>query len=312
MNEKQASNLRLFLGILGVVLVGLVPWLAPPRLSYVFYLMFWVTMASAFNIIFGMTGYLPFGYVAFYGVGAYITAAFWSRLGIPVPVAILFGGGVGLLLSLLFAPTLRIRGIYFAIVNFSCAMALRIVVANLPEAWAGGSLGISLSEAYRPMKSFYVMLALMATTVWTVNWISKSRLGIALRCIREDPEAAEVLGVNVARTRLKAWMLAALFPSLAGGIDAWYTAIIDPNSSFNLMITTKTIVYAMFGGLGTVVGPVIGSVSLYALDDLIWGAFPLLNLVILGGMIVFLILFLPRGIVGTLTRKYPALRRVVR
>jgi branched-chain amino acid transport system permease protein len=274
-------------------------------------MMFWVTMASAFNIIFGLTGYLPFGYVAFYGIGAYVTAVLWSRGGLPVPVSILLGGGLGVALSLLFAPTLRIRGIYFAIVNFSCAMALRIIVANLPEAWAGGSLGISMSAVYNPRAGYLMMLALALITVWTVHRLSFSRLGIALRCIREDPEAAEVLGVDVAKSRLKAWMLAALFPSLAGGVEAWYTAIIDPDSSFNLLITTKTIVYAMFGGLGTVLGPVIGSTSLYVIDDLIWGRFPLLNLLILGVLIVLLVLFLPRGVVGTLSRRYALLRGLI-
>jgi len=295
-----------------VLCAALVPLAAPSISSYIFYLMFWITMASAFNIIFGLTGYLPFGYVAFYGVGAYVTAVMWSRLGVPIPLSILSGGVLGVALSLLFAPTLRIRGIYFAIVNFSCAMALRILVANLPEAWTGGSLGISLSAIYNPNASFYTMMALMVLTIWTVGRVSGSRLGIALRCIREDPEAAQVLGVDVVRSRLKAWILAALFPSLAGGVEAWYTAIIDPDSSFNLLITTKTIVYAMFGGLGTVMGPVIGAVSLYALDDLIWGKFPMLNLLILGLLIVLLVLFLPRGIVGTVTRRHASLRAVIR
>jgi branched-chain amino acid transport system permease protein len=300
------------LGVVSLAAAAVVPALVPAQISYVFYLMFWVTMASAFNIIFGFTGYLPFGFVAFYGVGGYGTAICWSRLGIPIPAAIILGGALGTLLSLFFAPSLRLRGIYFAIVNFSCAMALRIVVANLPEEWTGGSLGISFSAAYQPIMSFYMMLILTALTVYVTARVSSSRLGIALRCIREDPDAADVIGINVPISRLKAWVLAALFSSLAGGIEAWHTAIIDPNSSFNLLITTKTIVYSMFGGLGSVVGPVIGAVCLYVLDDVVWGKFPLLNLMILGAMIVVLMLFLPRGVVGTLGRAHWAIRGVIK
>ena len=118
--------------------------------------------------------------------------------------------------------------------------------------------------------------------------------------------------MNVSRNRLKAWILAALFSSLAGGVEAWFTAIIDPDSSFNLMITTKTIVYAMFGGLGTIAGPILGSASLYVLDDFIWGKFPLLNMLVLGLMIIGLVMFLPKGIVGTLMNRYHILRRYVK
>ena len=279
---------------------------------FIFYMLFWITMASSFNIIYGFVGYLPFGYVMFYGVGTYITAILWSRLQIPIPLCILVSGVAGVILSILFAPTLRLKGIYFAIVNFSCAMVLRIVVSNLPVKWTGGSFGITLSHAYRPIISYYFMFFVMLMSVSVSLLLFRSRLGIALRCIRDDEAAASTLGINVGLCRLKAWILAALFPSLAGGIEAWYTAIVDPDTSFNMMITTKAIVYSMFGGLGTVAGPILGSVFMYSLDDYIWGTFPLLNLLVLGIMIVFLILFLPRGIVGSATRKWPRLREIIK
>jgi branched-chain amino acid transport system permease protein len=279
--------------------------------SYFFYMLFWITMASSFNIIYGFVGYLPFGYVMFYGTGTYVTAILWSRLHVPMPLAILISGFAGVLLSLIFAPTLRLKGIYFAIVNFSCAMVLRIVVANLPVEISGGSYGISLAGAYTPTASYYLMLALSVITVGVALWISRSRLGIALRCIRDDEAAASVMAINVTLTRLKAWMLAALFPSLAGGIEAWFTAIVDPDTSFNLMSTAKTVVYSMFGGLATITGPVFGATFMYGLDDFIWGRFPILNLLVVGATIVFLILFLPKGVVGSIIQKWPGLRQVI-
>lgn len=293
-----------------IIFLSLVPFL-PFSLPYFFYMLFWITMASAFNLIYGFVGYLPFGYVMFYGLGTYVTAIFWSRFQVPIPLAILASGLAGVLLSIIFAPTLRLKGIYFAIVNFSCAMVLRIVVANLPEKWSGGSFGITLSDAYKPITSYYFMLSVMLVTVAASLAVSRSRLGIALRCIRDDETAAEIMGIDVPFTRLKAWVLAALFPSMAGGVEAWFTAIVDPDSSFNMMVTAKTVVYAMFGGLGTITGPVFGAVFMYGLDDFIWGRLPLLNLLVIGVMIVFLILFLPRGIVGSVTQKWPRLRPLV-
>ncbi len=294
----------------GLCFLALVP-LLPVSTPYFFYMMFWITMASAFNIIYGFVGYLPFGYVMFYGIGTYVAAILWSRLNVPMPLAILCAGAVGVLISVIFAPTLRLKGIYFAIVNFSSAMVLRIVVANLPEKWAGGSFGISLSGSYQPTVSYYFMLGLMVISVAASFILSRSKLGTALRCLRDDSAAAAVMGINVSWTRMKAWMLAALLPSLAGGTEAWYTAIVDPDTSFNLMVTAKTIVYSMFGGLGTIAGPVFGAVFMYEVDDFIWGRFPLLNLLVLGLMIIFLILFLPRGIVGSITYKWPRLRKII-
>jgi branched-chain amino acid transport system permease protein len=278
---------------------------------YFFYMMFWITIATAFNIIYGFVGYLPFGYVMFYGVGTYVTSVLWSRFAVPIPIAILVSGVFGAFMAVFFAPTLKLKGIYFAIVNFSCAMVLRIVVANLPVKWSGGSYGISLSGAYKPLASYYLMLGLMVVSVFLALWLSRSRLGIAIRCIRDDEAAASVMGINVAQCRLKAWILAAIIPSLAGGIEAWFTGIIDPDTSFNMLFTAKAIVYSMFGGIGTISGPVIGTILMYGLDDYIWGWFPLLNLLVLGLMIIFLILFLPKGIMGTLKYKWPRLRQFI-
>jgi branched-chain amino acid transport system permease protein len=306
----QYSRITFLVAILLTAFLAAVP-LMPVSNPYFFYMLFWITMASSFNIIYGFVGYLPFGYVMFYGLGTYVTAILWSRLQIPIPIAILISGFAGVLLSLIFAPTLRLKGIYFAIVNFACAMVLRILVANLPVRISGGSYGITLSGAYKPVASYYFMLALTIITVSVALWLSRSRLGIALRCIRDDETTASVMAINVTLSRLKAWMLAALFPSIAGGIEAWFTAIVDPDTSFNLMSTAKTIVYSMFGGLATITGPVFGAIFMYGLDDFIWGRFPLLNLLVVGLMIVFLILFLPRGVVGSITQKWPRLRQVI-
>jgi branched-chain amino acid transport system permease protein len=276
--------------------------------SFLFGLIFWITMAVGVNIIYGYTGYLPFGYVAFFGVGAYVSAALWSRLGIPIVLAILLGGLGGVLLALIFAPTLRLRGIYFSTVNFACAMTLKVLAPNIPPKVAGGVFGISLSGIYNPLVSYYLALLLMLGAILTVWQLSRSKLGVALKCIRDDPEAAEVMGINVAKCRLQAWLLAALFPSLAGGLNAWYTAVIDPPTAFNLLITVKAIIYAMFGGLGMVFGPIVGATVLYVIDEVIWIRFPFWNLFILGLVLVLLVLFLPKGLLGTLAARYPQWR----
>ena len=312
--DRRAERLRtrIAAGVfiaLGAALAA-VP-LATGNLSLAFYLMLWVTLASAMNICVGFTGYLPFGYVVFYGVGAYATGICYKVLGWPIVPALAAAGAAGLAVSLLFAPTLRLRGVYFGIVSLALATIMRLLIANLPDDLTGGSMGLILSSANSPVHSYYAMLAVMAATLATVTWLSASSLGKALKAIRDDDAAAACVGIHVPNTRLKAWMLAALFPALAGGIEAWYTNVVDPEYAFHVLVTAKSIIYAMAGGFGAILGPVVGTLALVGVDHLIWQRFPLLNLLLLGLVIVLLMLFLPRGIVGGLLKRKPQWRRYI-
>ena len=296
-------------GLIGVYFV-LVPVFGF-NLAFHFYLMLWITMASAFNVASGFSGYMPFGYVAFYGVGAFTTAILVKNLGFPVLVALPFSGIAGVVLGLLFAPTLRLSGIYFAIVSLALAGICRLIITNLPERVTGGSFGLQLGSRAEPVLSFYVMMAAMLLALGTILWLSRSRLGKALRAVRDDAEAADMMGVNVVRVRLYGWLIAAFFPALCGGIEAWYTNVVDTETAFNTLTTAKTVIYAVAGGLGTVTGPIVGAVAMVWLDELIWRQFPRINLLILGIATVLLVLFLPRGIVGTLLRRRPQWRRYI-
>lgn len=281
------------------------------NLAFHFYMMLWITMASAFNVSSGFSGYMPFGYVAFYGVGAFTTAILVKKLGVAVLLALPLSGLAGVVLSLLFAPTLRLSGIYFAIVSLALAGICRLTISNLPEEITGGSFGLQLGSRAEPLQAFYVMMVVMAIALATIYWLSRSRLGKALRAVRDDAEAADMMGVNVGRVRLQGWMIAAFFPAVCGGVEAWYTNIVDTETAFNTLVTAKTVIYAVAGGLGTVTGPVVGAIVMSWLDELIWRRFPLINLLILGVATMLLVLFLPRGIVGTLLRARPQWRRYI-
>lgn len=281
------------------------------NVSLAFYLMLWVTMASAMNICVGFTGYMPFGFVVFYGVGAYATGICYRILDWPILPSLVAAGVVGVTISLLLAPTLRLKGVYFGIVSLALATIVRLFIANLPDDFTGGSIGLILAKANNPTHSYYAMLVVMAATLATVLWLSTSSLGKALKAIRDDDGAAACIGIHVPNTRLKAWVLAALFPALAGGIEAWYTNVVDPEYAFNVLVTAKSIIYGMAGGFGTILGPVIGTLALLGVDHLIWQKFPVINLLLLGLVIVLLMLFMPRGIVGTLLKRKPQLRRYI-
>ena len=296
----------------GLVLAVLVWCAAIPvlggNLSLYFAMMMWVTLATGLNFIAGFAGYMPFGYVAFYGIGAYVTGIAVKIVGIPVYAAIPLAGAAGMLFALLVAPTLRLSGIYFAIVSLSLAVICQRIVSLLPDEITGGSLGIIIGVTTDREHGYYAMLLVLVAALVTASWLAHSRLGRALRAIRDDPEAADAMGVHVARSRLYAWLLATLFAALAGGVQAWFSGALDPQTAFDVLITAKTVIYAMAGGLGTVLGPFVGTVVLVWVDELIWRSFPVLNNFLLGLIIVLLILFAPRGIVGSLMQRYPRLR----
>jgi branched-chain amino acid transport system permease protein len=308
--DRIYFTLAAIIGGLVFVYFALVPPLGL-NLAFHFYLMLWITMASAFNVAAGLSGYMPFGFVAFYGVGAFTTAILVKKVGFPVLAALPLSGVAGLLLGLIFAPTLRLSGIYFAIVSLALAGICRLILANMPEEITGGSFGLQLGSRAEPVQSFYIMMAVMLVALAIILWLSRSRLGKALRAVRDDAEAADMMGVNVTRVRLYGWLIAAFFPGICGGVEAWYTNVVDTETAFNTLITAKTVIYAVAGGLGTVTGPIVGAVAMVWLDELIWRQFPLLNLLILGAATVLLVLFLPRGMVGSLLRYRPQWRRYV-
>jgi len=135
--ELQATNriyytLAAIIGTAVTVYFAVVPWVGL-NLAFHFYLMLWITMASAFNVAAGFSGYMPFGFVAFYGIGAFTTAILVKSLGFPVLLALPFSGLAGVALGLLFAPTLRLSGIYFAIVSLALASICRLILTNMPE-----------------------------------------------------------------------------------------------------------------------------------------------------------------------------------
>jgi len=315
-SAERASADRIYFTLASLIggVVGIYFLLVPVldlNIAFHFYLMLWITMASAFNVAAGFSGYMPFGFVAFYGVGAFTTAILVKSLGFPVLLALPFSGAAGVILGLLFAPTLRLSGIYFAIVSLALAGICRLVISNMPQEITGGSFGLQLGSRAEPVHSFYVMMGVMLLALGVILWLSRSRLGKALRAVRDDAEAADMMGVNVTRVRLYGWLIAAFFPAVSGGVEAWYTNVVDTETAFNTLTTAKTVIYAVAGGLGTVSGPIVGSVVMVWLDELIWRQFPLLNLLILGVATVLLVLFLPRGIVGTLLRWRPEWRRYI-
>ncbi len=268
-----------------------------------FNLLMYMALAQGLNIIYGYTGYLPFGYVGFFGSGAYGFALAVMYLHWPPEACLLLGGVAAMLVGLILTPLLRLSGAYFAIANLAAAEALNYVVSN-PNLTSitQGPYGISLPNVYAPNRAYWSMLVIMAAAAALSLWIRNSRFGLGLYAIRGDPVAARMSGVNVVALRSVAWAFSALIAGLAGGAFAWYASVFYPDTVFAVSITVFSIVFVLFGGVGTVLGPIIGTVVLYGVYNGIGVTEPQYFQLAYGILIVVLVLFLPDGILNPLKR----------
>src|SRR6202049_322051 len=191
-------------------------------------------LAQGVNIIYGFTGYLPFGYVGFFGAGAYGFAILVMHYQAPAVVAVLVAGLVGVALGLLLTPLLRLSGAYFALAHFPASPAVLAFVAHAAA------------------------LVVLPRTRGAVVFLKNSRFGLALQAVREDAVSASMAGVNVVRMRVIAWLASALVAGLAGGVYAWYVSVFYPDNVFSGEFSIFAIVFALFGGVGSLLGRIGG------------------------------------------------------
>jgi branched-chain amino acid transport system permease protein len=273
-------------------------------IRFMLQLFMWITLAQSWNLISGLTGYVSFGHVAFFGMGAYTAGILIAKAGWSWLAASLAGGLTAMLLALVIGwPCLRLKGPYFAISMLGLNEVLR-VAASYAEGLTGGGNGLSLPTLYVSVAIYYVMglLALAVTALMYV--IITSRFGLRLMTIREDEVAAEALGIDTFRYKLYAFLLSAAAPGIAGGFAARDQGYIEPISVFPLITTITMIVMALFGGKGTIWGPALGAVILFTFQELVWARFIYLHQLLFGALIVAVVLLMPRGILGVLQQKY--------
>jgi branched-chain amino acid transport system permease protein len=171
----------------------------------------------------------------------------------------------------------------------------------------GGSLGFSQTPKYTSL--FWVTLAAVITVVVALR-IKRSTFGRAFLSIREDEVAAEAMGIDTLRYKLYAFLLSAVGPGIVGGLSARDQGYIEPISVFPLIMTITMIVMALFGGKGTIWGPVLGAVLLFTFQEMVWARFVYLHQLLFGAIIVAVVLLMPRGILGVLQQRYNLPRTV--
>jgi len=266
----------------------------------------WVGLAVAFDVLAGYTGYLNFGHSAFFGVGAYTTAILMMRAGWPFPAAAGAGGLVAAAAAVVAGlPTLRLRGAYFAIATWALSRAVQQLA--LMSSLTGGPDGMRLTAYLQPRFFYWVMLGVVGATFFLLWFLlERAPFGLKLKAIREDEQGAKALGLNPTRLKVQAFVLSAVPTAVLGGVFAYWVTFIDPDSTLGDLVSDQALVMVVFGGMGTLLGPVVGAVLIFAFKTVFWAylaEYEVLYVIILGAVIALSVVFLPNGVLGTLRRR---------
>ena len=289
--------------------------------EHAFTLLMFVGLASSLNILLGYTGYVSFGHIVFLGLGGYTGFYFLSVQNLPLLVSALLGGLVSALLAgLIGLAVLRLRGAYFALATIGVNEAARAFVSNFEP--FGGATGLAVNysvyQAYGGpgpalwTTFIYLWLTVVATVI--ISYLVKnSRFGLGLLAIREDEDAAMVMGVKAPQAKTIAYMVSAFFPGIIGTLYFFKNGNVEPGDAFQLHMSIEMLVMVMLGGMGTVLGPILGAVAYESLRSYLLTSpiFKDLHLALAGVFLLLIVLFVPSGAVGWLRERFFKLRKVL-
>jgi len=308
--RRALPELRWAAGILlALAVLALVP-LAAPRddvLNLLFLILLSIALAQSWNIVAGYAGQVNLGHAAFFGLGALVTRALWTA-GTPVLAAMTAGAALAAGAALLIgAAAFRLRGAYFAIGTLALGEILRSTVSNvLPEI---STLPTKVIGTYSLTHRYYLALGLAALAVIAVTALSISRLGLGMKAIREDEDAAEASGVSALGLKLAALALSTALAGLCGGVFAYYHISYYPAHPFSPHWTFDALLMTFIGGVGTLHGPVLGAVLYVVLKEYLALRWVDFHLLIFGALFILIVLLLPGGLVQAADRARGLFRR---
>ena len=273
-------------------------------------LLYFTVLATAWAMFSGPTHYISLATAAFFGIGAYTTAVLTDFL--PWPLVLVASVVVGVVVALIVGlSTLRLSGIYFVIFSFGLAELVRQLVAWY-EINIHGSVGRYIFADTTSEGIYWRLLALVVMVLGAGWLIRHSRLGLAVRVIGQDETVARHCGIDTTRAKLVLFAVSAGFMTVTGAVMAPRWTYIDPAIAFNPVLSFEVVIMALFGGAGTLFGPLLGAVPLVLLFEVLIATFPNYFSIVLGAVFVLIVYGLPNGVIGLLSAKLPMLRRAAR
>jgi branched-chain amino acid transport system permease protein len=258
-------------------------------------LLMWIALTESWIILSGYTGYISLGHSAFFGFGAYFMAMAWTK--IPYALAVILGGLVCAAFAFLIGfPFLRVRGPYFVILTLGLTEITKYIFINL-EIKFGGTVGRILMMTPGLETLYFSVLVVFVIVTITAYLIKHSRFGTGLFSIKEDEDAANSLGINTSFYKWLAFGISASFPGMLGAILALRRSYIDPYTVFSPIVSFQVIVMAFLGGVEGIEGAMVGAIVLTLISEALWAQYPYYYMIILGIIMIFIVKFMPMGVV---------------
>lgn len=293
MLKKSFYPVLLFLIFLFMVMMP--PYVSPYTIILLSSIFMYIVLTVSWALFSGPTHYISLASAAFFGLGIYVSAILGDKL--PLLVVIGFGGLISFLLALLVGlSSLRLRGMYFTIFTFGLSELIRHSVLwwEVNKTGTVGRWVIAVDHT----TVYYVMLGILLITLVVTFMIKYSKYGLALSSIGESEEAADHIGINVNALKIIVFAVGTFFMGATGAIMATRWSYIDPSIAFNPLFSFMPVLMAIFGGVGQIFGQVLGAAVLTLLADLLLTKLPYYYMLLYGVILVIVILFLPKGLVG--------------
>ena len=303
MKNMKKSSLIILIALVVVTFI-LIPALGSPKLITICTsICLYLAMSQMWNLLGGYAGMLSLGMQAFIGIGGYTLTLLSVQYGLNVYLSIIIGAGICALFGLAVSPAIfKMSGVYFAIGTWIVAEALNVFFSNWK--FVGYAKDWSISSVYTlSSKQIYItalVIAVIATLI--VFLLLRTKTGLALMAIRDSASAAETMGVEIYKTKLKCYVIACFMMGLIGGAQFMSTGYINPSTGFSINWTIVMTFAVIVGGLGTMEGPIVGAI-LYVLVQNIMYSFTGMTNIVLGIIAIVVILVAPDGIMGTLYKK---------
>jgi len=293
------------------ILLPLVMEIGTSIMNLLVLLFTFIILAQSWNLMGGYTGQINLGLAAFFGCGVLVTHFIW-KAEVPIYLAVIAGGVSAVVLAVVIGlPTLRLKGVYFAIGTLALAEVCRIVVGNIFTRMV--QMPGSYAVTYSLIPRYYLGLIVAVIAIAVVYLVTNSKLGLAMVAVRDDEVAAQVTGVNTFKYKVLALLISAFLAGLAGGVYAFFRlSFMYITAVFSPLWTFESLMAVMIGGAGTLFGPVIGSIFLVVLSEIFALTLGEAHLILFGILFILVVLYFPFGLVGSVDRVRQVMVRVSR
>ncbi len=305
------KRLYLLLAAVFVILMLLPLFLDNYALGIFVMIFFWAYVGQSWNVLTGYTGHISLGHALYIGIGAYATTYLAQTFGLTPWIGMFLGGFIAVAVALFLGFLgfrFGLRGVYFVIMTIAFAELTRLAVSHIEALGSFTGIFLDFNPSFYNFQFrgnipyYYIALGFVVASLIAVRILEVSKVGRFIVAIREDEEAAQALGVNTFKYNMIAIAISAFMTSLAGAFYANYIFYLHPNTLFGMSMSIELVLRPIIGGLGTLFGPVIGSIILTPLSEIsrayfAKGGLEGLHLILYGVLAILVVLFMPKGII---------------